>query len=176
MGPNAFVIFGDKPASKQIKELESALNEKSYNIDFGFVYPGETYWEYDDEELALIKEKTSMSVCGAFEISCPCNSSEDHRDLGEAILVACQHLLGLVDFNGAILPPLPEQMYEGMWRWEKANWSDIEPYFSEMVKSISGKIYTIEYETANNRIWASHICDNEFMSHWLEHPMFRMIK
>jgi len=176
MGPSACVIFNELPSERQIKELETSLNVKKFSIDFGFVFPGESYWDYDEEELASIEKKTSMSVCGAFEISCPCNSSEDHRSLGEAILIASQQLYGLIDFNGAIYPPLPKEMYEGMWLWEKANWSDIEPFFSEMISDIPGNIFTIEYETANNRVWAHHICDSEFMNHWLKHPMFRMIK
>jgi hypothetical protein len=176
MGPSAFVIFDRKPSKNDSKRLEIALKEQGYNIDFCFLYPDDEFWEYDEEELESIREKTSMSVCGAFEISCPCNSEEDHRALGEAVLIASEHLLGLVDFNGAIYPDLPRKMYEGMWLWEKANWSDIEPYFMEMVSSISGRVYTIEYETANNRVWAHHICDKEFMANWLKHPMFGMIK
>ncbi|WLQ15632.1 DUF6368 family protein [Hahella aquimaris] len=176
MGPSAFIIFENKPSSENSSQLEEALIELGHDIEFGFIYPGDEYWCYEEDELELIKEKTSMSVCGVFEISCPSNSASSHRDLGQAALIACEYLSGLVDFNGAIIPELPRIMYKGMWLWEKANWADVEPYFLEMVKEISGKVYTIEYETANNRIWAHHICDKEFMANWLKHPMFRMIK
>ncbi len=176
MGPSAFVIFDKIPSNENSMRIENALKDKGYNIDFGFIYPDDKYWEYDEEELESIKAKTSMPVCGAFEISCPCNSEEDHQALGEAALMASEYLSGFVDFNGAIHPELPRKMYEGMWLWEEANWSDIEPYFLEMIAGMSGRIYTIEYETANERVWAHHICDTEFMACWLKHPMFGMIK
>ncbi len=52
----------------------------------------------------------------------------------------------------------------------------MKPYFEKMVEKIDGKIFTIEYETVNNRNWARHLCDAEFMKNWLKNKNFRMIK
>jgi hypothetical protein len=36
-------------------QLEGALKDKKYNIDFGFLYPDDKYWEYDEEKLESIE-------------------------------------------------------------------------------------------------------------------------
>lgn len=176
MGPTVSVIFEKKPSIELSKSLETQLSELGSSLDFYFYYADSQYWQYSDEDIFAIKETTSMSVCGAFSIATPCNGAEDHRNLGKAALIASKHLSGLIDFGGAIVPELPDSMKKGMWIWEQANWSDIEPYFMKMISTINGKIYTIEYKAINNKTWANHICDVEFLGNWLNHPKFHMIK
>jgi hypothetical protein len=176
MGPTVSVIFERKPSIEESMELKNEIESLGLSIDFYFCFPDSDQWYFDEEEIVAVAKRTSLLVNGAFIISSPCNGDDDHRNLASVALIASKFLSGLVDFGGAIIPTLPASMRSGMWLWEQANWSDIEPYFNKMVSPIKGRVFTFEYKTANNRIWANHICDIEFLEHWLNHPNFHMIK
>ena len=83
---------------------------------------------------------------------------------------------GIVDFQGALLPRLPESMYENIWLWEKAHWADVEPYFNAMITTMPGKAVTVLYQPLSDRTWAYHVADTAFLNAWLAHPAFHMIK
>lgn len=175
MGPSSFILFSDHPSLEKREKINSIIRNRQ-DIEFEFIYPKDKFWEYGDDELNQIREKANFKVTGVLEMVCLQNTKEAHKILGDTALNVCGILSGLIDFNGAICPGLPKKMYEGRWLWEEANWSDIESYVREVVSKINGEIYTIEYKTANNRIWAQHICDYAFMASWIKHPMFHMIK
>ncbi len=133
---------------------------------------------YSEEEILMINNCVGFNAKFDLGFYAMCNREIDHKILGELTLYIAEKFDGLIDFGGAIFPyqSLPNKMKEGMWLWEQANWTDIKPYFDEMVGKIGGKIFTIEYETGNNRNWVYHLCDAEFMRNWLQNKNFGMIK
>ena len=134
--------------------------------------------DYSNEELSLICQHIGFKPKFDLGNYAMCNGAIDHRLLGELTCYFANKFGGVIDFGGAIFPrqSLPEKFKKGMWLWEEANWSDIQPYFDKMVENIDGNIYTIEYETASRRNWVYHVCDVEFMKNWLKNSNFHMIK
>jgi hypothetical protein len=96
--------------------------------------------------------------------------------LGGLVLHVAELFDRAVHLGGALLPGLPEPFFKDGWLWEKANWSDVEPYFTAMVKDMPGRIVGFPYETHNGRTWASHIADATFLRAWMAHPDSYMIK
>ena len=47
---------------------------------------------------------------------------------------------------------------------------------SAFVHSMPGQVYEIYYETASNGRWVFHIVDATFLSAWMKHPHFYMVK
>lgn len=133
---------------------------------------------YTPEELINIKKAIGFSPKFVLNLYACSNKDIDHTILGELSLIWAEKFKGIIDFGGAIYPynSLPEEMKKGMWLWEKANWIDIKPYFDEMIQSINGKIFTIEYDIDNHRNWVFHLCDAKFMKNWLKNPNYRLIK
>lgn len=127
-----------------------------------------------DDLLILAKEFGFLAhqEAGFYAMS---KSPDDHRILGELLLHFARLWGGIVNFSGALLPPLPAT-FEKSWLWREANWSAVEPFFSQMIQGMRGKVVSIEYQTSQTRSWAYHVADAEFMESWLRHPNFHMIK
>jgi hypothetical protein len=100
-----------------------------------------------------------------------CNRPEDHAVLGQLTLYVAELTGGLVDFSGAVLPRLPEEVSATSWKW-----SHVEPYFDAMARDMPGRIVSIPYETGGDSTWAFHVADAAFLRAWLAHPNFHMIK
>lgn len=134
--------------------------------------------EYDPEEIDSISELLGFRPRSFIGIYCMSKSATDHRILGELGLSLAEKFGGVIDLMGAIFDYslLPEWMKKGIWLWETANWEDIEPYFEQTVNDIPGKIYSLLYETGNQRIWCHHLCEAEFLRNWLQNPAFHLIK
>jgi len=132
----------------------------------------------EPHERIIFQEEFGFTPEWEWHSDAGCNKQEDHQILGQWITWLTNHLGGIVDFYGALLPPLPESMYKGFWLWEEASWSDIAPYFEPMVGEIPGKIISIPYlcGEAESRTWVHHVADVEFMKAWLKHPRFHLVK
>jgi len=112
----------------------------------------------------------------SLQLDAMCNDKVDHTIMGVLLLHFAKLFGGVINFGGALLPPLSVVMEQDMRLWEEGNWEDVESYFSEMVEGISGKAVSIKYEVGNGRTWAYHVADAAFLKAWLEHPNFHMIK
>jgi Family of unknown function (DUF6368) len=77
---------------------------------------------------------------------------------------------GFIDFNGKISPPLVLNK----------NGKFVEETYEEAlnyVKRIEGKIHEISYEIeTDGRTSYYHICDALWLSNWLQHVDFHLIK
>lgn len=102
-------------------------------------------------------------------------SFDDHEVLGILLLHFAQAFGGVVDFGGALLPPLPPEIIKRYLKQE-LSWPDVAPFFEQMIQGMNGKIVSIEYNSNQTTTWASHVGDAEFMKSWLHHPNFHMIK
>ena len=177
MGPTAIVLLDYVPAAEEIERFGQLVNEINPHLEQSLNTPEtERYGLYPEEQRQEILLCTSFHVQSWYLLISPINGDQEHKELGKACLFVAKAAQGLIDFGGAILPQLPDHMYKQMWLWEQAQWSDVQPFFSELARSIPGNIYTLPYLTAGGREWASHICDVQFMEGWLAHPNFHMIK
>jgi hypothetical protein len=46
----------------------------------------------------------------------------------------------------------------------------------ELLKGIPGCVIALEYQVDDQRTWASHIGDSQFLKGWMKHPEFHVIK
>lgn len=132
--------------------------------------------EREAEDLTVLENELGLVPQQRLQFDAMCNGKEDRVIMGELVLHFATLFDGIVDFGGALMPPLPAHMYEDMWLWEKAQWADVESYVRQMLDPIPGKIVSIEYYTPNGRTWAYHVADATFLKAWLKHPHFHMIK
>jgi len=131
--------------------------------------------EYVDEGVAALLGWRPQDILG---FAAMCNDLEDHRILGDLALQFARRFGGVVDFHGALSPPIQGEL-EDLWRKQRlfsADWRVWEPYFDEMMEGVCGRLITSPYVTANGREWARHIGDPDFLEWWLRQPNFRMIK
>jgi len=101
------------------------------------------------------------------------NGDEDHRILGELCVWLVERFGGVVDFNGALWPPVPSEAAIDIL---DADWRQVEPYFRRMVEGMPGRIEGLWYESQPGLVWVAHVGDAAFLRAWLEHPRFRMVK
>lgn len=145
----------------------------AHGRSFG-IHDGEP--DLEAEDLALIEATFSFHPRAALSFDAPTNQPEDHFILGVLVLYMAEMFNGIINFNGALVPPLPEPLNDPAWYWEAATWSDIEPYVAAMAAELPGTLLAMPYKTVSNRIWATHVGDVPFMRAWLHHPLFHMIK
>lgn len=89
--------------------------------------------------------------------------------LGEVALHLARVLGGVIDFDGALLPSALRGCFD-------RSWPEVAELVREFVDAIPGKVVTIEYRVSDERTWACHIADCEFMQGGLRHHEFHMIK
>lgn len=106
--------------------------------------------EKDEDEIVEIQMVTNKAIKSQIVISAGCNQDGDHNVLGELTLEIAKLLNGLVDFGG-----------------------DLNIYRKGITEELKGKVYSIEY---NNGMAEYQIADVEFLTNWIKHPNFRLIK
>jgi hypothetical protein len=142
---------------------------------FGFVtrmpevYP-DGWHLLEPDEVAAISAAFGFEPQQQIQFDAMSKGPEINAILAGLVLYVAELCDGLVDFGGAIQPPMPEH------RYPEANWADVEPYFLAMVKDMPGRIVSLLYQPTDQRTWASHIADATFLRAWLAHPDFYMIK
>lgn len=161
MGPTAAVLLSHIPDARELQSFRRLVEEESPHLAPSFGTPGtDQDNERPEEDRQEILLRTAFLVRSWYSLVSPTNGRAQHGQLGRACLSVARVAQGMIDFGGALLPPLP----------------DIEPFFSEMVRGIPGIVLTLPCQTANGRTWATHVCDVPFMEAWLIHPRFHMIK
>jgi hypothetical protein len=128
--------------------------------------------DLEEPEQSRIRIEFGVEPIWEFVISAMCNGEDDHRILAEIALHFARACGGVVDFGGALIPP---RCRTNPSVWEGA-WTTIQPDFDVWIKSFSGKIVGLPYETARGTWWTTHVCDSTFLHAWLQSPDFHMIK
>lgn len=106
--------------------------------------------EIDKDEIVEIERVTDNTIKSQIIISAGCNQDGDHNVLGELTREITKLLNGLIDFGG-----------------------DMNIYGKGITEELIGKVYSIGY---HNGMAEYQIADVEFLTNWIKHPNFRMIK
>lgn len=203
MGPSASIVLAREPTDidrAAVEDLIHRLGELAPSGNDGpdvFIsttepiagnYSGEgrPFWlnwvvgeEYSGEDedhptwRAEVQERFGLTPIARLTVSAGLNRPEDHRVLGDLALHLARHFAALIDFHGALIPSTIRSHFD---RLQERSW----PEFAEAIRSyfsaMPGRILDIEYRTANDRRWAFHVADHDFMAAWLRHDDFHMIK
>lgn len=177
-GPTARLLLRSSLTVEQLEMVKRTIAtiRRGKNAPFGFGLENSSSFE-DESSLDEIASLIGYRPVQDLELYSMRNQDIDHRILGESICYLAEQLECYIDFGGAIFPleVLPEKNRQN-FDFVKTDWSEVAPYLEDMARDIKGKVFTLEYLTANNKKWASHICDVEFMTNWLLSPHFHMIK
>ena len=106
--------------------------------------------EIDEDEIVEIEMLTDKVIKSQINISAGCNQEEDHFTLAKLAYEITNLTNGLVNYYG-----------------------DLNIFRKGINEELNGKVYSIEY---NNGMAAYLISDTVFLSNWIKHPNFRMIK
>lgn len=163
LGPDAFWVCDTHPAGGRY--LGSG---RSFAVNCG------SPSHFDVAELARIETGFGFAPAAEVTVSAFCNDDEDHRILGEFCTRLAEKLGGIVDFNGALLPPIPVGRL--VVDFVDLEWRQVETDFLRMIAGLPGLLLGISYEPQPGREWVHHIGDVAFLKAWLGHPNFRMVK
>jgi hypothetical protein len=139
---------------------------------------GEEYIEENEDFPSLhndVFRHFALLPCAGIGLQALGNQKEDYKILGELALYLAKMFKGLIDFGGVLLPPMRPERWNQM-SFGKLDWVDVCEATKQWLQTMPGRIIAIPYQTANDRTWATHICDAEFMAAWLQHPGFYIIK
>jgi hypothetical protein len=148
----------------------------AYPFKFDIIRVGSEDCSLDTFQLKQIEQLFDFIPQVEVALRANCSGFESQRILGELTLYLSRYFQGLVDFCGTLLPGSIYQKYDSNWLEEEATWEDLKGDFWYMIKGCTGKIESIQYETAGKKVGVKHVCDPEFMSNWLHHENFQMIK
>ncbi len=176
MGPTSSIILNRKIEFEEIYQVDEFLN----SISKGKINGGKTVREFwvdaqkflklnkvgsdcqftihfdnklrdmDEDEILEIEILTSQIIKSKITISAGCNQQGDHNVLGELTLGIAKILNGLVDYGASL-----------------------DVYQQGIKNELKGKVYTIAF---NNGISEYHVSNTEFLTNWIKHPKFRMVK
>ena len=194
MGPVSILLLPNKLTQAQLAKIEADLLiisikvvkselwdwefwvNNTHPVDGEYVGEGRPFGiqvqdpDIEPQNLSLLQAQFGFEPQQSLQLDALCNDKVDHTIMGVLLLHFAKLFDGVINFGGALLPPLPE------WLWETENWSDIKSYFYEMVAGMSGNVVSMEYEIDDGITWAYHVADAPFLQAWLEHPNFHMIK
>ena len=195
MGPVVSIVLGREPTDGDrvsVEQLFPVLGKRGTEgleanevwiqttKPIGGTYEGEPRlfafeWQTERQEdfparRARLAERFGVTPFSCLAISAGMNRAVDHRVLGEVALHLGRVLGGVIDFDGALLPSALRL------RFDRVSWQEIAELVREFVDVIPGKVVTIEYRVSEERQWACHVGDCEFMEGWLQHPEFHLIK
>lgn len=181
MGPGASIFLAnklDQEEQKLFKDIVETFvsSHPEVNLDIDEVDLTNEESEYSIDELEHIGQLAGAVPTYEICISAGTNSPQSHRGLADIVRQVALALNGMINFSGAIYPieDLPKEIRNELWK--TTDWTDVKPYFDKMIKPISGQIFTVEYELSEDRTWAYHLCDHEFLTNWMDSPYFKMIK
>jgi hypothetical protein len=194
MGPGAAIVLGREPTDLDRENTENLLQSLGdVRTDSGSLavsirstrtiagtYHGEERsfwfdWQIDDHEdppgwRQQIEETFRVRPQGRLSVTAGMNRPADHRVLGEVVLQLALLLEGVIDFDGALLP-----LASPAWT-HPMSWPEVSSSVHELLKGVPGCVIALEYEVNDQRTWACHVGDSQFLKGWLKHPDFHMIK
>ncbi|WP_299611243.1 DUF6368 family protein [uncultured Aquimarina sp.] len=173
------IYFKEYLSDKSINQIKKTIescgkfeveNELDYDITVehkGENYPFRIYYsdakddkDFDSESKAeFIKTIGYVPKCYIGFMAWT-NEKYGQKFISELMLKVLEIENGLVDFSAAIDPSLT------------GNRDKIKKFVSQ----IGGKIMELEYETADDRIWFTHLADKEFLNNWVGHKKFYIPK
>jgi Family of unknown function (DUF6368) len=194
MGPAAAIVLGREPTDLDRENTENLLQSLGdVRTDSGSLavsirstrtiagtYEGEERsfwfdWQIDDHEdppgwRRQIEETFRLRPKGRLSVTAGMNRPADHRVLGEVVLQLALLLEGVIDFDGALLP-----LASPAWT-HRMSWPEVSSSVRQLLKDLPGRVIALEYEVNDQRTWACHVGDSQFLKGWLNHPDFHMIK
>ena len=108
------------------------------------------YDEHSADELISIQEKFKFSPNHQIALFAMCNQREDHMILAQLTVKIAEAVNGIIDFGGLL--------------------------FNQKGELTIGKVYEINYQTANGKNLQYHVGDIEFLRNWIFDKDFHMIK
>lgn len=187
-GPAAGIIFPEPLTEDQkaifrsdIQKMATLVEGTDFwikDVPFCYIlgpeYEGalEDYVEEGYEQVIGWKPKDELTLV-AFTRRSGC-----HLYLGQLCLHFVKRFGGLIDFSGALTPPMPKEMNLRMVNEiveGHLNWKDYEPYYHWFSETFPGKIYSIPNEATFGKS-IRHVGDQVFMEAWLNHPQFHMTR
>ncbi|MEU4115611.1 DUF6368 family protein [Kitasatospora sp. NPDC028055] len=99
-----------------------------------------------------------------------CSGRENHLALGHLVRFLAERFDALIDFNGLLGYCRP---FTGLSAEEEAAGLAEARAF---VSTLPGRTWQLPYATSDGGRWYGHIGDVEFLTAWLAHPEFRMVK
>jgi hypothetical protein len=126
--------------------------------------------ELDELQKVDFDAKIKDNPAAFLSVSAMCKSPNDHHLLAAFLLELYKIFGGFIDFNGKISPPL---VLDKNGKFVESTYELALNY----VKRIKGKIHEINYEIeTGGRTSYYHICDAEWLTNWLQHVDFHLIK
>ncbi|MFE5811782.1 DUF6368 family protein [Streptomyces sp. NPDC056491] len=95
-----------------------------------------------------------------------CSGQVNHILLGHLALAFAQRLHAVIDFDG-VLGFTPGDRAEEAAELARAR---------ALVASLPGTVREVSYDTGGGDRWIRHVGDLQFLSAWLQHPDFRLVK
>lgn len=188
-GPTASIIVPDSMNDELRADIRADVKRMSTKVDaddfwiqgrpfiltLGPEYEGELE-EYVTDGVPQVIGWTPRDTIG---LAAMCNERQDHLILGHLCLHFVRKTNGLVDFGGALTPPIRcevQRLFDEHYSGAGTSWADWEPHFRTMIQDLPGHVYAVPYTTADRHAWVSHLCDADFLEAWLQHPDFHMVK
>jgi hypothetical protein len=129
----------------------------------GFFLSEDEYLPAEDEDYSTF----SMPPVQGLILCAGCSGPENHLLLGHLALGMARRLGALVDFDGILGYPTP--------RDDTRDEADLATARA-LVASLPGMVAEVSYDTGGGGRWLRHVGDVEFLTAWLEHPDFHLVK
>lgn len=157
---------------QSLRPLEESAIELEYHP------PMSLYFHDLDEEsspadIQQITRVTGFHVCDQLSIGAQTNAQTSHYAVGAMTLYLARRYQGLIDLGGTL-----EDNQFTVWH-QGAREADMEQaiqMYQAYFEGHPGHLWSVPYELSEGEYWFSHYCDVEFMTWWLNHPRFRIVK
>ncbi|MEW5627230.1 DUF6368 family protein [Streptomyces hydrogenans] len=129
----------------------------------GFFLSEDEYLPAEDEDYSAFSRPPVQGLI----LCAGCSGPENHLLLGHLALHLARWLGALVDFDGVLgyRSPLDGPDDEAALATARA-----------LVASLPGTVAEVFYDTGGGDRWFRHVGDVEFLTAWLRHPGFHLIK
>ena len=142
-------------------DYDIIIDNKGENHSFRIYYSDAEHDEdFDSESKAEFEKKLGFIPRCYIGFMVWTNQKFGHKFIAELMSRVMEIENGFVDFSAAIDPEFTEN----------------KEIIRKLVSQIGGKIMELEYKTANDQIWFTHLADKEFLKNWIGHKKFYIPK
>ncbi|MBP0450499.1 hypothetical protein J5Y04_13170 [Kitasatospora sp. RG8] len=117
----------------------------------------------EDEDYSAFSQPPAQGLI----LGAGCSGPTNHLVLGHLTLALAERLGALIDFDGLLSYPTPREDTGDEALLERAR---------ALVGSLPGRVAEVSYDTWGGGRWFRHVGDVEFLSAWLQHPGFHLVK
>lgn len=153
-GDLTFRVRDVEPLGMEHVDVASACEFDLSNDDY---LPG------DDDDYSAFPQPPARGLV----LAAACSGPANHLLLGHLALSLARRLNALIDFDGVLGYSSPCDEERAAAELSRAR---------ELVAALPGRVAEVPYVTARGERWFRHVGDTEFLSAWLEHPDFRLVK